>query len=76
MKCKVCGKRFKLISSNRYEVVKTPVGFNCLIEGSVTYEAFDCPKCGCQNIVNVKEDRLINEQCGKRSTCSCNHGDE
>lgn len=75
MKCKVCGKRFKLLKENRYEVVKIPVGLNCLTEGSVTYEAFDCPRCGCQNIVNIKEGHL-NEQCGKRSTCSCNHGDE
>ena len=55
MKCKVCGNRLKLNISNRYEVVVTPVGFACLTERAKVFEAFDCPVCGCQNIVNVKE---------------------
>ena len=55
MKCKVCGKRFKAIKENRYEVVKHPEGLQVLTQSSTTYEAFDCPKCGCQNIVGVRE---------------------
>lgn len=54
-KCKVCGKRFKLEKSNRYEVVKNPVGLQVLTQSSTTYEAFDCPVCGCQNIVGIRE---------------------
>ena len=56
MKCKVCGKKFKLTADKRYEVVKRPVGFSCLTTAPVTYEAFDCPHCGCQNVVNVREE--------------------
>lgn len=56
MKCKVCGKRFSAKAKNRYEIVKDPKGLRCLVEDVVVYEAFDCPKCGCQNIVNVRED--------------------
>ena len=56
-KCKVCGKKLTLRSDLRYEVTRTPVGFNCLTEGPITYDAFDCPKCGCQNIVGIRETK-------------------
>lgn len=58
-KCNICGKRFKLLAKNRYEVVRKPVGFNCLIEGTIYYNAFDCPHCGCQNIVGVLEKVIV-----------------
>jgi len=54
-KCTVCGNKLVLHCSLRYEITKTPVGLNCLTEAPITYEAFDCPHCGCQNIVNVRE---------------------
>lgn len=50
-KCAVCGKRFKLKKENKYETIKYSdeiFGF----KRPILYEAFDCPKCGCQNIVN------------------------
>lgn len=56
-KCNTCGKRFRLLAKNRYEVVKSSVGFNCLTQGTTYYNAFDCPYCGCQNIVGVVEKR-------------------
>ena len=55
MKCKICGRRFRLKSENRYEVVKAPVGLLSLAKDTEIFECFDCPHCGCQNIVNVKE---------------------
>lgn len=58
-KCNVCGRRFRLLAKNRYEVVRRPVGLNCLTEGTVYYNAFDCPHCGCQNIVGVIEKETI-----------------
>ena len=54
-KCKVCGSKLTLHHSLRYEITKMPVGLNCLTEAPIIYEAFDCPKCGCQNIVGVRE---------------------
>jgi DNA-directed RNA polymerase subunit RPC12/RpoP len=57
MKCKVCGKRMKLLAKDRYDVYVRPVGLNCLTQGVTHYEAFDCPRCGCQNIVNVREEQ-------------------
>lgn len=57
IKCKICGKRFKLLKKNRYEVVKRPFGFDGLTHAPTYYNAFDCPRCGCQNIVGeiIKE---------------------
>lgn len=52
MKCKVCNKRFKPLAENRYEVATlAPAG----LLGVQTVECFDCPRCGCQNVVNVRE---------------------
>ena len=54
-KCKICGAKMKLTVDRRYEITKIPVGLMALTEPAITYEAFDCPKCGCQNIVNERE---------------------
>jgi transcription elongation factor Elf1 len=55
MICKVCGRHFKPTPDKRYEVITHPVGLNVLTEKPKRYECFDCPKCGCQNIVNIRE---------------------
>ena len=55
MKCKICGKRFKLIKENRYLAEEKIGALECLKKASKTFEAFDCPYCGCQNIVNIRE---------------------
>lgn len=55
MKCKICGRMFRLKSENRYEIVKVPVGLLSLTKDTEIFECFDCPHCGCQNIVNVRE---------------------
>lgn len=60
-KCNVCGRRFRLLAKNRYEVVRKPVGLNCLTEATVYYNAFDCPHCGCQNIVGVLEKVIVGD---------------
>lgn len=55
MICKVCKKFFIPRKENKYTIVKAPVGLSALTEQTKIYEAFDCPRCGCQNIVNVRE---------------------
>ena len=56
MKCKVCGKRLNAKKELKYTVIKKPIGFNVLTERNQIYECFDCTKCGCQNIVNIREE--------------------
>ena len=45
--CKVCGKQFDLIKENK--------GINGIATGTKKFECFDCPHCGCQNVLNIKE---------------------
>ena len=59
--CKVCGKRLNLKAENRYEIREVPKGLRVLVEGAVVYEAFDCPKCGCQNIVNIRKEVIYKD---------------
>lgn len=68
-KCKVCGKRFKLQADRRYEVLKKPSGFVGVLsgQGTMTYECFDCPKCGCQNIKSIREVNYDTERSDKRT---------
>lgn len=58
MKCKVCGRRMRLKSEDRYEVIKTEelAPFEALtkVPKTTIFEVFDCRKCGCQNIVNTR----------------------
>ena len=56
MKCKICGKRFNPKKELKYTVVKKPVGVGVLTESTKIYECFDCPKCGCQNMVNIRKE--------------------
>lgn len=60
-KCDVCGRRFRLLAKNRYEVVKRSTGF-LLKQESVYFNAFDCPHCGCQNIIGVVEKDIVESE--------------
>lgn len=61
-KCKVCGHEFAMISKRRYTARgNKTVGISNIVEDkeSQLYDAFDCPECGCQNLVN---ERLRKEE--------------
>lgn len=60
MKCIVCGKKFKLLANNKYLAKREPAGLS--FDNPIIYEAFDCPACGCQNIVNVRENIKIESE--------------
>lgn len=60
-KCSTCGRRFRLLAKNRYEVMRTAVGLNILTQGTVYYNAFDCPHCGCQNILGLVEKANVKD---------------
>lgn len=52
MKCKVCGRFIRLKKENKYIVKRegiapfTTTGY---------FDAFDCPKCGCQIVIGRRE---------------------
>ena len=58
MICKVCKRRFVANKNDKYLVQKDRSIIDAITTAPVTYEAFDCPKCGCQNIVNVREPEV------------------
>ena len=62
-RCKICGRFFRLKSENRYEVSDRQLvpALTSLIKKATVFEAFDCPWCGCQNIVNVRETNEVSE---------------
>lgn len=68
MKYKICGKRFKLIKENRYLATENTGVLAAMAKLPKIFEAFDCPRCGCQNIVNIREEtveRSRNEKANK-----------
>lgn len=55
--CETCGRGFALIAEERYTVrtvEKTGPASAFSGEESDLYDAFDCPHCGCQNVVNLR----------------------
>lgn len=55
--CDVCGRDFPLIAEERYTVrgaEKTGLASAFSGEESDLYDAFDCPHCGCQNVMNLR----------------------
>ena len=58
MKCKVCGKRYKAIAENKYIAIEKIGALEGLAKAPKKFECFDCSKCGCQNIVNIREESI------------------
>lgn len=82
MKCFVCGSDFILNATDKY-IVNVPasaVSKALLGTNDKIFEAFDCPCCGCQNLVNerfgaeelpvIEDDPSIEEHmCGGCNCC-------
>ena len=54
MKCKVCGMRFTPNAEKRYLATERLAPLASLTTAAKVYECFDCPRCGCQNFVNIR----------------------
>ena len=58
LKCKVCGIKLRPTTWRKYTVVdnKTTGVVAAIVgtENPIIYDAFDCPNCGCQIIVNER----------------------
>lgn len=59
MKCKVCGKRFVLDSRLVYQVSDSISVVQALTAPQKTYDATDCPRCGCQLVLNVRMPKAV-----------------
>ena len=64
--CKICGRDFALIEEDHY------IADNGEKEGVITklvssdritqYDAFDCPYCGCQNIMQERKPMWLSNE--------------
>lgn len=54
IKCKVCGKRFKPNKENVCLATEQVSFMQTLTTVAKTYEVIDCPRCGCQNLLNIR----------------------
>lgn len=77
--CKACGREFALLKEKRYTASDAKDGFiGALCRCESLYDAFDCPFCGCQNVLQERKRRFEedagdakdNEQ-GKTCDCNC-----
>lgn len=64
--CKVCKKQFELKKENKYIATENK-GLSSITTGIRNYECFDCPYCGCQNIVNIREGAYENDRRDKEN---------
>jgi DNA-directed RNA polymerase subunit RPC12/RpoP len=53
MKCKVCGTEFEPKKEDKY-IVKVTKRTGMVTADIETYDAFDCPKCGCQQLAGLR----------------------
>lgn len=71
--CKVCGRDFALMIEEHYvarDLEKK--GVLSALSGEVEsgeYDAFDCPHCGCQNIMQSRKPALY-----YKGECPCEYG--
>lgn len=81
VKCSICGEQVELRKENRYEVlIKASALQKYFGIKDQLYEAFDCPNCGCQMLmqerfqakeeVKVTEDDLSSKEC-VHDSCNC-----
>lgn len=82
IKCSICGEQVELRKENRYEVVveegalRKSFGFKDRL-----YEAFDCPHCGCQMLMNERfpvknEIKIAEERTDEHNGCCVESDDD
>lgn len=56
-KCLVCGIEFALVHERRYTARENSMSGLAAVAGGAEpalHDAFDCPECGCQNVINPR----------------------
>lgn len=65
--CKICGQDFPLMTEEHY-IAQDPRKIGALAnlantDKAIEYDAFDCPHCGCQNIMQIRKPLWMPETC-------------
>ena len=77
--CSVCGRDFPLIEEENYIVRENGErGLKAALasEEEKMYHAFDCPHCGCQNVVAIYMRPVMAEDLGCEEEDECPEGCE
>lgn len=68
LECKICGCLFPATIEKHYvSREETKTGLSTVYENNEVkeYDTFDCPKCGCQNIVQERKREVKKKENGK-----------
>lgn len=57
-KCGVCGKRLSISKDEIYMVIESQGFAAALTAPPQKFDAIDCPRCGCQQLLAVRMPRL------------------
>lgn len=61
--CVVCGTEFELLQERHYIAIDCGESGIATVIGKTTdpkiYDAMDCPRCGCQNVLKERKRRYI-----------------
>ncbi len=58
MECKVCGTRIKPAKDEIYAATERLTPMELLTSKARVFDAIDCPRCGCQNLLAIREPRV------------------
>lgn len=68
--CKVCGREFPLMIEEHYiahDSQRIGVLANLVnTDKAIEHDAFDCPHCGCQNVMQVRKSLWVPEKCDEK----------
>ena len=59
MKCCVCGMRFEPRKEAVYQVTESLSVAQVLTDAAKTFDAMDCPRCGCQQVLKVRMPKVV-----------------
>ena len=78
--CKVCGRDFPLIAEEHYVAAdpRTSGVISALVstDKAYLYDVFDCPHCGCQNILQSRKPYACPCDYGICDECQCEDDEE
>lgn len=66
--CRVCGHRIQVSGAQRYTAVEQNLGgLAAAFNGNQTRlaDAFDCPRCGCQCVVQTRLPKQLDDESEK-----------
>ena len=61
-KCSVCGTKLLPQKESVYKVVEAVTALESLAKSRHVYDAIDCPRCGCQEVLKIRMPLYVEEE--------------